>query len=118
MARGRRGGGGGGGGGGGEPWRVPLQWISWAIALLAIGSAFSPISASITRGLHIALTVFGLLEAGLALGKGRRGAFFAYAAIVLLVNPIRPFTFASQIWRLIHGAAGLWFAADHLPRGG
>ena len=105
----------GGGGAGGGSWRTPLRWISWAIALLAIGAAFSPISASFLRGVHLALVVFGLLEAGIALGNGRRGAFFAYAAIVLLVNPIRPFTFAPQIWRLIHGAAGLWFAADHLP---
>src|SRR5262245_46093805 len=112
MARGRKG---GGAPGGGEPWRAPLRWISWAVALLAIGAAFAPISAGITRGLHLALVVLGLLEAGLALGKGRRGAFLAYAAIVLLVNPIRPFTFAPQVWRLIHGAAGLWFAADHLP---
>jgi len=31
------------------------------------------------------------------------------------VNPIRPFTFAPQVWRLVHAGAGLWLAADHLP---
>jgi len=103
------------GGGGGDAWRTPLRWIAWALALLSIGAAFAPMSASFTRGLHLALVAFGLLEAGIALGHARRGAFFAYAAIVLLANPIRPFSFAPQIWRLFHGAAGLWFAAVHLP---
>jgi len=105
---------GGGGGGGPDPWTAPLRWTAWALALLALGAAFAPMPGSFTRGLHIALTAFGLLEAGLALGKGRRWAFLAYAAIVVLVNPIRPFVFAAQVWRLIHAGTGLWFAADHL----
>ena len=106
-----------GGGGGGTPWAVPLGWASWALALAALGSAFAPVSPGLVRGLNLALCVFGLLEAGIALGKGRRWPFFVYAAIAVLVNPIRPFAFPAQIWRLIHAGAGLWFAADHLPGG-
>jgi hypothetical protein len=84
---------------------------------VALGSAFAPATAGFTRGLHLVLCIFGLLEAGIALGKGRRWPFLAYAAIAVLVNPIRPFTFAPQVWRIIHAGAGLWFAADHLPGG-
>ena len=109
---------GGGGGGGAEPWTAPLRWAGWALALLALGAAFAPMPSAFTRGLHLALTGFGLLEAGIALGKGRRWAFLAYAAIAVLANPIRPFVFAPQVWRLIHAGTGLWFAADHLPRSG
>ncbi len=113
MARGRR----SGGKGGGEPWAAPLRWASWALALVALGSAFAPMSVDFLRGLHLALCIFGVLEAGIALGKGRRWPFLAYAAIAVLMNPIRPFTFAPQVWRILHAGAGLWFAADHLPGG-
>src|SRR5262249_26272385 len=109
------GGGGGGGGGGGEPWAAPLRWVAWAVALVALGSAFAPMTPGLVRGLHLVLCVFGLLEAGIALGKGRRWPFLVYAAIAVLVNPLRPFTFAPQVWRILHAGAGLWFAADHLP---
>jgi hypothetical protein len=114
MAK-RKGGGGGGGGG----WIGLLRWPAWALALFAIGSAFAPMRHDLVQDLHWALCVFGVLEAGVALGRGRRAAFLAYAAIAVLVNPIRPFSFAPQLWRLLHAGAGLWLAADHLPgRGG
>jgi hypothetical protein len=103
------------GGGGGGGWGGLLRWPAWALALFAIGSAFAPMKPGLLGGLHWALCVFGVLEAGVALGRGRRAAFLAYAAIAVLVNPIRPFTFASQLWRLLHAGAGLWLAADHLP---
>jgi hypothetical protein len=48
------------------------------------------------------------------MARGRRTAFLAYAAIAVLMNPIRPFTFAVQTWRLLHAGAGLWLAADNL----
>lgn len=102
------------GGGGGEPWAAPLRYAGWALALASLGAAFAPASASFTRGLHLLLFVFALLEAGIALGRGRRWAFLAYAAIAVLVNPIRPFVFAAQAWRLVHAGAGLWFASDHV----
>ena len=112
----RKGGGksGGKGGSGGASWETPLRWAAFALALVAFGSAFAPMSASLVRGLHLALCAFGLLDAGIAFGRGRRGAFLVYAAIAVLVNPIRPFVLAPQVWRFIHAGAGLWFAADHL----
>jgi len=113
MARGRKGG--GASGGGGQPWSAPLRWAAWALALASLGSAFAPMSAGLVRGINLALCAFGVLEAGIALGKGRRWPFFVYAVIAVLVNPIRPFVFAPQVWRVIHAGAGLWFAADHLP---
>jgi hypothetical protein len=103
------------GGGGGPPPDTLLRWPAWAIGVLALGSAFSPLRPDYLRALHWVLCVFSLLEAGVALGKGRRGAFFAYAVIGVLVNPIRPFTFALQMWRLLHAGAGIWLVADHLP---
>jgi hypothetical protein len=111
MPRPKRGGGGHGGGG-----VVPtvLRYAAWALAIFAVGSAFAPVSESLTRGLHTALCIFGVLEAGIAMGKGRRGAFLTYAAIAVLLNPLRPFVFAVMTWRLIHAGAGLWFAADHI----
>jgi hypothetical protein len=106
---------GGGGGGGFE--RV-LMWPAWALALLALGSAFGPLPRDWTQVLRWALTAFGLIEAGAAMAKGRRGAFVAYAAIAVLMNPIRPFQFPVQVWRLLYAGAGLWLAGDHLPRRG
>ncbi len=104
------------GGGGGAPDPAVLRWLSWAIGLLAIGSAFAPLSRDLLRGLHWTLAVFALLEAGIAIGRGRRAAFFVYAAAVVLMNPVRPFSFPPQAWRQLHAAVGLWLIADHLPR--
>jgi len=101
--------------GGGAPWSPALKLVAWALGLLAIGSAFAPMSQGLVRGLHVALCAFGLLEAGIAIGRGRRWPFLVYAALAILLNPLRPFAFAAQVWRLIHAGAGLWLAADHLP---
>lgn len=92
-----------------------LRWPAWALALLALGSAFAPLPRDFLRGTHLALCVLAVLEAGVAMGRGRRVAFLAYAAIAVLTNPVRPFVFAVQTWRLLHAGAGLWLAADHLP---
>ncbi|HEY6866105.1 MAG TPA: DUF6804 family protein [Candidatus Eisenbacteria bacterium] len=93
-----------------------LRWPAWALAVLALGSAFAPLRPDFLRGIHLALCVMGVLEAGVSVGRGRRAAFFAYAAIAVLTNPFRPFVFETGTWRLIHAAIGLWLAADHLPR--
>lgn len=92
-----------------------LRWPAWALALLALGSAFAPLPGDFLRGTHLALCVMAVLEAGVAIGRGRPAAFFAYAAIAVLTNPFRPFVFAIQTWRLAHAGIGLWLAADHLP---
>ncbi len=92
-----------------------LRWPAWALALLALGSAFAPLPGEFLRGAHLALCVMAVLEAGVAIGRGRRAAFFAYAAVAVLTNPFRPFVFALQTWRLLHAGIGLWLAADHLP---
>jgi len=93
-----------------------LRWLAWAIGLLALGSAFIPFTPDRLRGIHWALAVYSLLEAGIAIGRGRRTAFFVYAAFAVLLNPVRPFAFAPQIWRLLHAAAGIWLIGDHVPR--
>jgi len=93
-----------------------LKWPAWALALLAVGSAFGPLPRDFLRGLHWALCLFAILEAGVALGTGRRNAFFVYAAAAVLVNPFRPFAFSPQVWRLLHAGIGLWFAADQVQR--
>ena len=103
-----------GGGGGLDP--AVLRWLAWALGVLAIGSAFAPMLREHLRAEHWILSLFALLEAGVAIGRGRRGAFFVYAALAVLVNPVRPFSFAPQLWRLIHAAAGIWLIGDHLPR--
>ena len=103
------------GGGGGPPPDVLLRWPAWALGVLAVGSAFSPLPPDFLRSLHWILCLFSLLEAGVALGRGRRTAFFVYAAAAVLLNPFRPFTFPLQVWRMIHAGTGLWLAADHLP---
>ncbi len=89
-----------------------LRWAAYALALLALGSAFAPSRDDFVRGLHLGLCV---LEAGVAIGRGRRAAFFAYAAVAALTNPFSPFSFALQTWRLLHAGIGLWLAAVHLP---
>jgi hypothetical protein len=103
------------GGGGGGGFETVLRWPAWALALLALGSAFGPLPRDWTGPLHWALALFGLLEAGVAMGQGRRHAFIAYAALVVLVNPLRPFAFPRQVWRLLYAAIAIWLAADHLP---
>lgn len=107
-----------GGGGGPPPADALLRWPAWALAVLALGSAFAPLTPERLRVLHWVLTLFAILEAGVAIGRGRRGAFLAYAAIAVLMNPFRPFLFAYQVWRILHAGAGIWLAADHLPRKG
>ncbi len=106
----RRGGGGEGGG-----FEAVLRWPAWALALLALGSAFGPLPRDWTHVLHWALALFGLLEAGVAMGQGRRGAFIAYAALAVLLNPIRPFVFPPLVMRLLYAGAGVWLIGDHLP---
>ena len=94
-----------------------LRWAALALALLSLGSAFAPLKDSFLRGIHLGLCVLGILEAGVALGRGRRTAFLVYAAIAILTNPLRPFSFAVQTWRILHTGIGLWLAADNFPRG-
>ena len=95
-------------------WAPLLRWPAWALAVLALGSAFAPLRPGLLHGLHWALAVFSLVEAGVCLGQGRRWPFLVYAAIVVLLNPVRPFLFSLQVWRLLHAGAGLWLAADHI----
>ena len=91
-----------------------LRWPAWALALLSMGSAFAPLPHDFLAGTHLALCILSALEAGIAMARGRRTAFLAYAAIAVLMNPVRPFGFAVQTWRLLHAGAGLWLAADNL----
>ncbi len=100
---------------GGDGFESVLGWPAWALALLALGSSFGPLPRDWTRVLNGGLTLFALLEAGVAMARGRRGAFVAYAAIAVLMNPVRPFVFPAQAWRLLYAGAGLWLAGDHLP---
>ena len=82
--------------------------------MLSLASAFVPLSPSLTRGLGWVLCLFAVLEAGIAIGRQRKGAFIAYAALAILVNPFVPFHFPPQAWRLVYAAAGVWLIADHL----
>jgi hypothetical protein len=107
--------GGRGGGRGGPNPQVVLRLIAFALAVLCLASAFGPMTRPFLRALKWVVCVFAVLETGISMGQGRRAAFFAYAAIVVLLNPIVPFAFAPQIWRLLFAGAGLWIAADHLP---
>ena len=92
-----------------------LRWAAWALAALAIGSAFAPLSRDFLRVTQLVLCVFSVLEAGFAIGRGRSTKFFVYAAIAVLTNPLRPFVFAYQTWRLLYAGIGIWLVADHLP---
>lgn len=118
MARRKGGGGGGGGGGGLPPAESLLRWPAWALGVLAIGAAFAPPSHEFLNALHWLLTLFAVLETGVALAKGRRAAVVAYLAMAVLLNPFRPFAFALQLWRLIHAGAGIWLVADHVKSRG
>ncbi len=102
------------GGGGLPPAHTLLRWPAWALGLLALASAFAPLTPGFLRGLHWTLCLFAILEAGVAIAQGRRASVAAYAAIAVLVNPFRPFAFPLQWWRLIHAGAGIWLCADHV----
>jgi hypothetical protein len=110
MARGK-----GGGGGGGGSFAAWLRWPAWALALLAFASAFTPLERGLLTALKGVLCLFSAVGAGMALAQGRRLPFFLYAFLVLLLNPIRPFHFSPEIWRLILAGAAIWLVADHLP---
>lgn len=112
MPKARKGGGGGGGGGAID---VGLRWIGIAVAVLCIASAFAPMTREFARGLRWVICAFSLVEAGVSLGRSRKGAFVAYAAIAVLLNPIQPFPFPHHWWRAITAMTGIWFLADHLP---
>jgi hypothetical protein len=89
-----------------------LRWISWGIGLLALASAFVPISHGLAHALSWVLCVYSVLGAGMALGQRRKGAFMAYAALAIVMNPIAPFHFQAQVWRLIYAAAGIWLIGE------
>lgn len=99
---------------GGGGFAVVLRWIAWAIGLLALASAFVPFSHDLARGLGWVLCLFSVLEAGIAIGRRRRGAFMAYAAVAIVMNPLVPFHFPPQVWRLLYAATGVWLIADHV----
>jgi hypothetical protein len=91
-----------------------LRLVAWAIGLLALASAFVPLSHDLSRALAWVLCLYSVLEAGIAIGRRRRGAFMAYAAVAILMNPFVPFHFPPQVWRMLYAAAGVWLIADHV----
>jgi hypothetical protein len=101
--------------GGGTDFRRLVRWPAWALAVLAFASAFTPLGPGLVHGLRWALFVGAILFAGLAMGEGRRVPFFLYGVLALLVNPIVPFRFAPEFWRLVLAAGAIWLVADHLP---
>ena len=103
------------GGGGGADFHTLLRWPAWALAVLAFASAFTALSPGLLHGLKWALFVSGVLFAGMSMGEGRKVPFFLYASMALLLNPLVPFHFAPEIWRLTLAASGIWLVADHLP---
>jgi len=103
--------------GGPIPFAAVVRWPAWALALLALVSAFAPMTPEFMRGLKWALCLFAVLEAGMCLGQSRRVPFLVYAALAVLVNPFQPFHFPPQVWRLLLAGAGLWLIADHLSGG-
>ena len=94
-------------------WAV-LRFAAWAVGVLALASAFVPLSHRLTVSLDWVLCVFAVLMAGVAAGQRRRAAFATYAAVAILVNPLVPFHFPLQIWRLIYAASGVWLIAERL----
>lgn len=92
-----------------------LRWPALAIALLALASVFVPLGRDYVHGLNWALFLLAVLETGVAVGTGDRTAIAISAALAVLLNPVRPFHFPSQVWRLLYAAAGIWFGANHLP---
>ncbi|MGH7742140.1 MAG: DUF6804 family protein [Candidatus Eiseniibacteriota bacterium] len=105
MAKGKEGASGG--------WSV-LRFAAWAVGVLALASAFVPLERRLTLSLDWVLCVFSVLMAGVAAGQRRRAAFAAYAAAAILVNPLVPFHFPPQVWRLVYAATGIWLIADQL----
>jgi hypothetical protein len=101
------------GGGGGVV--ALLRWPALALAVLTLASVFAPLARDYVRGLHWALCLFAVLEAGIAVGRGDRTAIAIWAAIAVLINPFQPFAFPPQVWRLVYAATGIWIAANHLP---
>jgi len=99
--------------GGGTP--APLLWTAWGLGLLVLFSSFVPFSPGLTRGLSWIVSLFAVFECGISIGRSRQGAFLAYAATAVLMNPFVPFHFPMQAWRLIYAGIGLWVLADHLP---
>jgi len=108
MARGK---------GGGTDFRALVRWPAWALALLAFASAFTPLAPGLVHGLRWALFLGSILFAGLGMGEGRRMAFFLYGVLALLVNPIVPFRFSPEIWRLVLASGAIWLIADNLKSG-
>jgi hypothetical protein len=102
-------------GGGGTTAIGLLRWPALALAILTLASVFTPLARDYVRGLHWALCVFAVLEAGIAVGRGDRTAIAIWAGIAVLVNPFQPFAFPPQVWRLIYAATGIWIGANHLP---
>jgi hypothetical protein len=94
-------------------WQV-LRFAAWAMGVLALASAFVPLDHRVTLSLDWVLCLFSVLMAGVAAGQRRRGAFAAYAAMAILANPLVPFHFPPQLWRLIYAASGIWLIADQL----
>jgi hypothetical protein len=101
-------------GGGGSGFDRVVRWLAWALGVLALASAFVPLSHHLTRSLSWVLCLFAILEAGIAIGRGRRGPFAAYGGLAVLVNPFVPFHFPPEVWRLLYAGAGVWLIADHL----
>ncbi|MBI1799434.1 MAG: hypothetical protein HYR73_07070 [Candidatus Eisenbacteria bacterium] len=91
-----------------------LRWTAWALGILSLASAFAPISRELARSLSWVLCLYAILEAGIAIGRGRRGAWIAYAAVAIVLNPFVPFHFPLEAWRLLYAATGVWLIADHL----
>ncbi len=104
--------------GGASGYPAVMRWASWALGLLALASAFVPLSHDLTRALRWALCLYGILECGVAIARQRRGALAAYAAVAILLNPFVPFDFPAQLWRLLYAASGVWLIADHVAGGG
>jgi len=104
--------------GGGTDFRGLLRWPAWALAVLAFASAFTKLSPGLMHGLEWTMFVAGILFAGMSMGEGRRLPFFFYAVMALLLNPIVPFRFSGEIWRVLLAASGIWLVADHLPSRG
>jgi hypothetical protein len=92
-----------------------LRLVAWALGLFALASVFVPLKPGLTRGLDWALCLYSTALAVIAIGRARRGAFLAYAAVAVLANPIVPFHFAPEVWRVVYAGAALWLLGDHLP---
>jgi uncharacterized protein YhhL (DUF1145 family) len=99
---------------GASDFRTLVRWPAWGLALLAFASAFTSLGPGLMHGLRWALFIGSILFAGLSMGEGRRVPFFLYGVLALLVNPIVPFQFSPEIWRLSLAAGAIWLVADNL----